>query len=93
MNRNQLYDYLTSLGLFPLFIWRDKKSYHVEFRNNADSDEKIGAIVTDWGYITGVDSIHLFTNELAVTCGYEMGQINMYYSKLDKFEVRMEEIE
>ena len=98
MNRNQMYLYLKDKGMYPCSIYRGKRSngkgkfYHTEFRLNQETQQSI-TIITDWGYIRGCTSIHLCTNELVVESDYGQCKINIYYKNIEKFEVRVEEIE
>lgn len=88
MNRNQMYHYLNDIGLYKLIHRRsDKKSYHFEFVEDRNSDRKVYAIVTDWGYIRGFTSIHLCMNEIVVESDYGFAKINMFYKHMNKFEV------
>lgn len=98
MNRNQMYVYLDELGLYPCTIAHGKRSngkmkyYHTEFRLNERNQQSM-TIITDWGYIRGCTSIHLCTNELVVESDFGRCKINIYYKNIEKFEVRVEEIE
>lgn len=88
MNRNQLYHYLKEKGLYGIFR-RRKNGYHVEFCENAESDYGIYRILTDWGYIRGVERIHLCTNEVVIESKYGFGKVNIFYKDMDKFEVEL----
>ena len=101
-NRNRMYDYLDEIeGLYPLKIshggvtvdYGRKRFYHTEFRIDANTDAKSFTIVTDWGYIRGCTSIHLCRNELVVESDFGNCKINMYYKNIEKFEVRIDELE
>ena len=92
MNRNQMYDYLKSKGMYPIFVWRDNgKSYHTEFRLNNDKNQTDCMIVTDWGYIRHIYSIHLCADEIVIEAYMDRMKINIYYKDIEKFEVKIEE--
>lgn len=99
MNRNQMYNYLKSLGMKPIIHRRGKKgvkhrSYHVEFVIDRENiNQTIRMIMTDWGYIRGFQSIHLCKEEIVVVSDYGTGKINMYYKDINKFEVIIDEID
>jgi len=89
MNRNVMYDYLLSKGLYKIFIWADdRKSYHTKFRLNMGQIDC--TIVTDWGYIRHVESIHLCKNEIVIESQYSDMKINIFYKEIKKFEVEIE---
>ncbi len=89
MNRNIMYEYLLSMGMYKIFRWKDdRKSYHTEFRlNEGQIDCKI---LTDWGYIRHVESIHLCKNELVIESRFSDMKVNMFYRNIEKFEVEIE---
>ena len=90
MNRNQMYDYLKSKGMYAIFRWADDgKSYHAEFRlNNGQTD---CTIITDWGYIRHIYSIHLCMNEIVIEAYMDRMKININYKDIENFEVIIEE--
>lgn len=88
MNRNKLYDYLKSIGLYPVIHRMRKGVYTMEFRSNQDKDIKIDAVLCDWGYVTGCDSIYLCANQVVLVGDYGMTKIYMDYHRVKKFEVR-----
>ena len=89
MNRNQMYEYLKSLGMYGIFRWaEDRNSYHAEFvKNNGQIDCRIN---TDWGYIRHVERIHLCMNEIVIESKYSDMKINIMYKSMEKFEVEIE---
>lgn len=91
MNRNMMYDYLLSVGMYKMFQWADdRKSYHVEFRLNSDKGQSDCKIITDWGYIRHIHSIHLCKNEIVIESRFTDMKINMNYKDIKKFEVEIE---
>lgn len=88
MNRNQMYNYLKEIELFPKVHWGDR-GYHVEFVEDTSKNYEITGIVFDWGFVRGVDSIHLCADEIVIECKFGFGKINVYYKNIDKFEVKM----
>lgn len=92
MNRNVMYNYLKELGMYAVFH-RGEKGYHAEFRLNYDYDQEDATILTDWGYIRHIYSIHLCSDEIVIQSKYSDMKINMYYKDITKFEViiQMEE--
>lgn len=85
MNRNVMYDYLKSIGMYSVFH-RRKHGYHTEFRLN-NPNQKDATIYTDWGYIRHMRSIHLCANEMVIESEWSDMKINMYYKDISKFEV------
>ena len=88
MNRNVMYDYLESKGMYAIFVHHGK-SYHTEFRLDKDS-QSYCEVITDWGYIRNVYSIHLCTNEVVIESKFGDMKVNVKYSKMEKFEVWIE---
>lgn len=90
-----MYHYLKSLGLYPVKVtgrYKRKKQYHVEFRENRKYPErKLQAVITDWGYVRGVFSIHLCLDEVVLESEYGDCKINIYYKSMGKFEVIYDE--
>lgn len=93
MNRNQMYNYLKEIGLKPLIHHRGRKYrqpvYHTEFVEDFNTSLKIDSIITDWGYITGFNRINLYAKEISLESDLELGQININYENIKKFEVIM----
>lgn len=88
MNRNVMYDYLKEKGMYAMFIWADdRKSYHTEFRLQPHQNDCY--IITDWGYIRHVQSIHLCMNEVVIVGGFGDLKVNINYKDMQKFEVRI----
>ena len=90
MNRNVMYQYLKSVGMYPVMHRNSEtkgKTYHIEFVEDRNKEKRIYAIKTDWGYIRGFTSIHLCTNEIVVESDYGFAKINMYYKDINTFEV------
>lgn len=92
MNRNQMFEYLKSLGLKQLFHHRDGRSkrnpkYHVEFVEDRDKSLKVDSIVLDWGYVRGFNRIHLCRDEIVLESDFGFTKINIKYNKIEKFEV------
>ena len=87
MNRNTMYDCLFAKGIKTSrqYIGR---GYHIIF--NIEPNQECD-IVFDWGYIRGVQSIRLFTNECVIESRWEDMKVNVYYKDIDKFEVRLYE--
>ena len=88
MNRNTVYDYLKSKGMYGIFVWADnRKSYHTEFRlNNGQGD---CWIYFDWGYIRHVESIHLCQKEMVIESKYSDMKVNVFYKDIKNFEVKI----
>ena len=88
-----MYDYLKSIGLFPVMHRRGKKKkhriYHIEFTTDYHKNQIIEYIYTDWGYIRGAESIHLCQNEIVIESFHT--KININYKDIDKFEVYLAE--
>ena len=84
MNRNMMYDYLKSIGMYPV-IHRRKVGYHVEFRKDYRKNQTIEGIILDWGYVRGFDSIHLCRDEIVLEA--LDSKINIKYKSIEKFEV------
>lgn len=95
MNRNQLYNYLVDLGLKRLIKHHYGKkfnghyAYHTEFVPDMNTSMRIESIITDWGYIRGVNRIYICRNEIVLASDYDSCKINMNYKDIKKFEVRM----
>ena len=93
MNRNQMYQYLKEIGLYPVMHRRGPKKkhrmYHIEFVPDKNKNHRISHILTDWGYIEGFEHIHLYANEVALESNYEFCKININYRDIEKFEVVM----
>lgn len=91
MNRHMMYDYLKSLGLKALFINKNReRGYHVRFTMDNDDDSQQDLwVYTDWGYIRHIDSIHLCRGEVVIEARYSDMKINIEYSKMKKFEVKI----
>lgn len=88
MNRNVMYNYLKSVGLYGIFRWKDgNKSYHTEFTTEYG---QTCDVIFSFGYIRNVKSIHLCSNEMVFEGMNDM-KINVYYKDIedDKFEVRI----
>ena len=90
MNRNRMYNYLKSKGMYAIFQQR-KGGYHVEFRLNHDLNQSDCTVVTDWGYIRHIYSIHLCRDEIVIEAYMDRMKINMYYRDIKKFEVMIVE--
>ena len=91
MNRNTMYEYLLSEGMYKIFRWADdRKSYHTEFRPNKSSGQIDCKVVTDWGYIRHVEAIHLCKNELVIESRFSDMKVNIFYKEIKKFEVEIE---
>lgn len=99
MNRNRMYEYLEEIGMYSIFVSHGqnykgrRKYYHTEFRPNREMHKDRFTIVTDWGYIRGCSSIHLCMRELVVESDFGHCKINMFYKNIEKFEVRLEDID
>jgi len=90
MNRNEMYYYLKSIGMFKLIIWRET-GYHVKFVPDNEKEYFSMRINLDWGYIREFDAIHLCTNEIVIETKYGFSKININYKSINKFEVILEE--
>lgn len=98
MNRNQMYNYLKDIGMYPIMRWRDPSKkrhpkYHIEFVVDRNSNLYIDSIVTDWGYLRGFNRIHLCRDEVVLESDFESAKVNIKYNKMNKFEVRIFERE
>lgn len=92
MNRDEMYRLLKEHGMYPVMIWADnRKSYHIRFDLNRNRDQHDCMILTEWGYIRHIVSIHLCTSEIVLEAEYGRMKVNIYYRNIDKFEVRIEE--
>ena len=90
MNRNMMYNYLKEIGMYPVMHWHTlDKGYHVEFVENHDTDEVIDVIVTDWGCITGVSSIHLCINDIVIVVAKGCKVYLRYKDISDDFKIIM----
>lgn len=85
-NRDTLYRYLSTLDLKPLFI-HNKHGYHTEFRVPLSHD--LCQVLTDWGYVMGVSSIHLFAKEVMLESQYGDMEINIKYKFIERFKVEV----
>ena len=90
MNRNMMYEYLKSLGMYGIFH-RHKYGYHTEFRLNQEENQYDATIKTDWGYIRHIYSIHLCANEIVIEAHFSDMKINMFYKDINTFEVSIME--
>lgn len=87
MNRNQMYNYLKELGMYPIIVRHNRKSYHMEFRPNKELNQTDCDIKTDWGYLKGIESIHLFQYGIVLYSKYELCEIYILYNTIKTFEV------
>lgn len=91
MNRNEMWHLLKETGMYHIIRWHpSKKSYHSEYVLNKDTNQTDCTIITDWGYIRHVDSIHLCKNEIVVESVIGRLKINIRYKHIKKFEVQIE---
>lgn len=90
-NRNELYTYLKGLGMYPMMVRRDKKSYSTEFRLNQEIGQYDSKITLDWGYISHVSTIHLYAKEVHIEDKFGHMSININYKDIEKFEVEIYE--
>lgn len=92
MNRNMMYEYLKEKGLYAIFVHRkDGKTYHTEFRLQPHQEEC--TLITEWGYIRHIYSIHLCQNEIVVESKFGDMKVNIKYSRMEKFEIQIYEKE
>ena len=84
-NRYVMYEYLQTTGMKMLMIRTDKKRYHSEFTLDQES-QKYCEVITDWGYIRGVESIALCRDEVVLISNNSM-KVNIKYKHINKFEV------
>ena len=89
MNRNQMYEYLESKGMYPIFV-RNKKGYHAEFRLNKEKNQVDCRVQTDWGYIRHIQSIHLCMKEIVLEGRIDEMKVNINYKDIRNFEVIIE---
>ena len=84
-NRYLMYDYLKTTGMKLLTIRTDKKKYHMEFVLD-QTCQKYCEVITDWGYVRGVETIALCRDEVVLISNNSM-KVNIKYKHMDKFEV------
>lgn len=89
MNRNELYQLLKELGMYPLFVRRGKDRYHTRFVLNHDEGQHECHITTEWGYISYVEVINLYANEVKIEGRLTDMTININYKDIKKFEVEI----
>ena len=91
MNRNTMYEYLKSMGMYQMAVWREsRRKYHMKFVLNNDKKQTYCEIVTDWGYIRDVDTIRLCRDEIVVEAKWSDMKVNIKYKAMKKFEVYIE---
>lgn len=91
MNRNTMYDYLKSLKMYQMSVWHEsRKKYHMKFVLNSDEEQTYCEIVTDWGYIRDVHTIHLCRDEIVIEAKLSDMKVNIKYRTIKKFEVYIE---
>lgn len=93
MNRNQMYEYLKSCGMYPVMHRRTRKTYHMEFRLDRNKSYEYTALNFKYGYIRNISSIYLCANEIVVVSKYEDMMINIPYKYLKEVEIKLIEYE
>lgn len=89
MNRNVMYHLLQDAGLKDLSLWADdRKSYHTEFRLQPHQSDCTA--IFDFGYVRHIESIHLCRDEIVIEGKWSDMKINVRYTKIKEFEVRVE---
>ena len=92
MNRNEVYEYLKSQGLYPIARRHGKKKYHIEFVPNTENGQyEIYCAYFDWGSITHIRSIHLCVDSVIIEGKLSDVEIQVYYKDMDNFEICMDE--
>ena len=90
-NRSNIFTYMNTTGL-SIRKHMMERGYYIEFYKDNNKHESV-SVLTDWGYIRGVDSIALCTYEVVILSQWEDMKVNLLYRKMDKFEVRVLERE
>lgn len=89
MNRNVIYNYLKSIGMYPIIRYtKNRQSYHIEFVVDNDGIY-YNAIDVGWGYIQGFGAIKLFKDGVRIISKYEDMEVHIDYADMKKFEVKL----
>ena len=90
MNRNVMYEYLESKGLFLKVIrTNNSHKYYVTFTIDQESDQVDCDLITDWGYIRHIDTFYLCRDEVVIEAKYSDMKVNIKYRNIEKFDVRV----